>query len=163
MNFCYVVEDVLAVSGRPRTRGEGDDLSVYAREGFAGVVSLTRNPLSADDLARAGLEYLHLPVADFAAPSLETLRRFVDFVRRVSPRGAVLAHCSSGYGRSGCVAACYLVSEGRTAEEAIKEIRRLRPGSVETDEQEEAVRAWAENVPPRSPPAAGETLTLGSG
>ncbi len=155
MNLCYVVEGVLAVSGRPGTRGEGDDLSEFARQGFAGVVSLTRNPLAADTVERAGLEYLHLPVADFSAPSLATVRRFVDFVQRVSARGAVLAHCSSGYGRSGCVAACYLVSEGRTAEEAVEEIRRLRPGSIETDEQEEAVRAWADserNASPRSPP-----------
>ncbi len=155
MDFCYVVKGVLAVSGRPRTSGEGDDLSAFVRGGFAGVVSLTRSSLSPDALARAELEYLHLPVDDFAAPSLETVRRFVDFVRRVSARGAVLAHCSSGYGRSGTMAACYLVSEGRTAEEAIREVRRLRPGSVETDEQEEAVRAWADserNASLRNPP-----------
>ncbi len=149
VKFCYVVESILAVSGRPRMRGGDDDLAGFAREGFAGVVSLTRTPLAADTAERAGLEYLHLPVDDFSAPSLETVRRFVDFVRRVSARGAVLAHCSSGYGRSGCLAACYLVSEGRTADEAIREVRRLRPGSVETDEQEEAVRAWAENISPR--------------
>ncbi len=55
----------------------------------------------------------------------------------------MLVHCSSGYGRSGTMAACYLVAEGRSPEEAIREMRRLRPGAIETDEQEAMVRAWA--------------------
>ena len=153
-NFSYVVDGVLAASARPYTRGgptgSEDDLTRFAREGICGVVSLTVTPLSAEAVRRAGLEYLHLPVNDFSAPSLETVDRFVDFVRRVSAeRGAVLVHCNSGCGRSGTLAACFLVSEGRTASEAIGEIRRLRPGSIETDPQEDAVHEWAENVSPR--------------
>ena len=156
-NFSYVVEGVLAASGRPHTAGEHpdapeatDDLAEFAREGIAGVVSLTERPLPDEALEWSGLEYLHLPVGDFSAPSLETVRRFVDFVKRLSAeRGPVVVHCGSGYGRSGTLAACYLVSEGRTAEEAIEEVRRLRPSSIETDGQEEAVRAWARSISPR--------------
>ena len=154
MNFSYVVDGVLAASSRPCTggarAGEVDDLAEYAREGIVGVVSLTLAPLSGEAIRRSGLRYLHLPVHDFSAPSLESVGEFVDFVREVSAeRGAVVVHCGSGYGRSGTMAACFLVSEGRTAAEAIEEIRRLRPGSVETEAQEEVVREWAENVSPR--------------
>jgi atypical dual specificity phosphatase len=42
--------------------------------------------------------------------------------------------------------ACYLVSEGRTAAEAMAEVRRRRPGSIESAEQEEAVRGWEEEM-----------------
>lgn len=159
-NFSYVIEGVLAASGQPWTGGartdERDDLVEFARSGIAGVVTLTEGPLPAESVTNAGFEYLHLPVRDFSAPSLESVRRFVDFVRRVSAeRGPVVVHCGSGYGRSGTMVACYLVSEGRTADGAIIEIRRLRPGSIESDEQEEAVRAWAEDISPRSLPAAG--------
>ena len=148
-NFSYVVEGVLAVSARPQVAHQdgadgSTDLAELAREGFAGVVSLTEAPLPADEIERSGLEHLHLPVHDFSAPSLETVGRFVDFVRRVSAeRGSVLVHCGSGYGRSGTMAACYLVTEGRSPEEAVEEMRALRPGSIETGEQEAAVRAWA--------------------
>jgi protein-tyrosine phosphatase len=41
------------------------------------------------------------------------------------------------------MAACYLVSLGRTPEEALAEVRALRPGAVETEEQEEAVQDYA--------------------
>ena len=162
-NFSYVVEGVLAASSRPRTGGAGadeggecDDLAELVREGFAGVVSLTEGPLPAEAVEGSGLAYLHLPVRDFSAPSLETVRRFVDFVRRISAgRGPVLVHCGSGYGRSGTMAACYLVSEGSSAEEATAKVRRLRPGSVETEEQEEAVRAWEDGEKSASPRRPG--------
>ena len=148
-NFSFVIEGVLAGSARP---GAGDDdLAALEARGVAGIVSLTSAPLDCDALALAGFEYRHLPVPDFGAPGVEAVRRFVEFVRRVSGRGrgAVVVHCSSGYGRTGTMLACFLVSEGRSADDAIAEVRRLRPGSVETSEQEAAVRAWERHVSPR--------------
>lgn len=53
---------------------------------------------------------------------------------------AVGVHCALGFGRTGTMLACYLVKERRLAAgDAIAEIRRLRPGSIETFEQEKAV------------------------
>jgi protein-tyrosine phosphatase len=44
------------------------------------------------------------------------------------------------------MAACYLVSLGRTPEQALAEVRSLRPGAVETGEQEEAVRDYGKRL-----------------
>ncbi|NWY34460.1 DUS23 phosphatase, partial [Pheucticus melanocephalus] len=45
-----------------------------------------------------------------------------------------------GHGRTGTLLACYLCKEQHLAAgDAIREIRRLRPGSIETSEQEQAV------------------------
>lgn len=53
---------------------------------------------------------------------------------------AVGVHCRMGWGRTGVMAACYLVRfHGKTPERAIVEIRRHRPHSIETYEQERAV------------------------
>ncbi|HCA46062.1 MAG TPA: protein-tyrosine-phosphatase, partial [Armatimonadetes bacterium] len=51
-------------------------------------------------------------------------------------------HCMAGLGRTGTMIACYLVSQGMPAEEAIAEVRRARPGSIQTEQQEQAVRRW---------------------
>jgi atypical dual specificity phosphatase len=146
----FVIEGVLAGCSRPFVKGDGesDDLETFKRRGIAGIVSLTPTPLDCDAVARAGFEYLHLPVADFAAPGTRDVKRFVEFVRRVqgAGKGAVAVHCGSGLGRTGTMLACFLVSEGRSAAEAIAEVRRLRPGSVETDEQEAAVGAWERSI-----------------
>ena len=46
-------------------------------------------------------------------------------------------------GRTGTVLAAYFVTQGMTARAAIERVRQLRPNSVETDEQEEAVAEFA--------------------
>jgi len=51
--------------------------------------------------------------------------------------------CYAGIGRTGTVLACYLVHRGEEPAEAIIRVRRLRPGSIETPEQETAVRQYA--------------------
>jgi atypical dual specificity phosphatase len=55
----------------------------------------------------------------------------------------VAVHCAAGLGRTGVIVACYLITLGRTADEAIDEIRNLRPGSIETAEQVEAIGLFA--------------------
>ena len=49
----------------------------------------------------------------------------------------------AGLGRTGVVLAAYFVAKGATAQNAIARVRRLRPGSVETDEQAEAIEHYA--------------------
>jgi atypical dual specificity phosphatase len=149
-NFDFIIDGVLAGCSRPFTGGPDDDLKALKERGMAAIVTLTQDPLDAGAVGRAGLDYLHLPVRDFGAPDAGQIERLVDFVRRVRAggKGAVAVHCGSGYGRTGTMLACYLVSEGRTAEEAMAEVRRRRPGSIESAEQEEAVRGWESRVLP---------------
>ena len=58
----------------------------------------------------------------------------------------VAVHCAAGLGRTGTVMAAWLVTQGLDADAAIARIRELRPGSIETDEQEEAVRDFARSL-----------------
>jgi atypical dual specificity phosphatase len=55
----------------------------------------------------------------------------------------VAVHCGAGLGRTGAVLAAYFVARGMTANNAVGRVRRLRPGSIETDEQAEAVELYA--------------------
>lgn len=49
-------------------------------------------------------------------------------------------HCLGGKGRSGRVAAVYLISKGFGVDESIKHVKEHVPEAIETYEQEELLR-----------------------
>ena len=121
-----------------------EDLAFLASEGIDLLVSLTEQPVDAAALAAHGITGLHIPVPDFHAPTLEQLELYVATVEKWTDSGKqVGTHCGAGKGRTGTFLAALLVARGRDADAAIAEIRRLRPGSIETAAQETAVRQYA--------------------
>ena len=109
------------------------------------MVTLSEDPLPLTVLEEYGLRYHHQPVRDFGVPKLEEMGAAIDFVTDELARGGrVVVHCSAGYGRTGTFLACCLVAEGQSAEDAVVEVRRRRPGSIETSEQEEFVQRYAQ-------------------
>lgn len=147
-NFSYVVEGKIAGSSHP---GHADflteALTEFRDEGIRAVLTLTEQPLDPGPLRELDMASLHLPVQDFTAPTANQIDRAVEFLGvHGTDDSRVVVHCAVGYGRTGTVLACYLVSRGRTAEAAIETIRRLRPGSIEDPSQERAVEEYERQV-----------------
>ena len=96
----------------------------------AGITADVNLRIEFDDAAH-GLalgKYLHLPTVDDTAPSIEHLRRGVNFIRReVEAGGKVYIHCAGGVGRAPTMAAAYFISEGYSLDAALALIRRTRP------------------------------------
>jgi atypical dual specificity phosphatase len=147
-NFSFVIKGRLAGAARPGWWGKlEDDLDELKRHGITALVTLTEEPLNLDAIRGSGLAYLHLPIEDFTAPSIEQIEEFLDFVERQldTPEAAVAVHCLAGRGRTGTMLACYLVATGLESETAIRTVRRLRPGSIETSDQEDIVHSFSEH------------------
>ena len=86
------------------------------------------------------IAWYHLPIKDVCPPD----RRFAGKWKIIGPKirqtlqegGKILIHCRGGLGRTGTVAAQILVEFGMAPQDAIKEVRKARHGTIETSQQE---------------------------
>ncbi|HET6574500.1 MAG TPA: dual specificity protein phosphatase family protein [Fimbriiglobus sp.] len=139
--FTWIDQPLLAALAMPES---ADDLAWLRRHGLDVLLSLSEEPPSRRWINDAGLMGIHVPVVDFTAPTDRQIDLCLDAIARAHQSGmGVAVHCTGGKGRTGTILAAYLVTTGLTARAAIDRIRHLRPGSVETPDQEEAVEAFA--------------------
>ena len=142
MNFGWVLKDELAGSQGPASF---DDLFFLYSQGVRAVVRMEERTIAADTGNMVDLVDMFEPVPDFTPPELEQIQRMIEFIdRQTGERKPVVVSCYAGIGRTGTVLACYLVHRGYKPAEAINRVRELRPGSVQTPEQEAAVHRYAE-------------------
>jgi atypical dual specificity phosphatase len=143
LNFGWVIDGMLAGHAAPRG---GEDLQWLKEQGIRALVRLTvddGSQVRPEQVATAGLSYCHEPVPGFQAPEPEQIDRAVAFISDSLAAGKPVGVCCfAGYGRTGTMLACYLVSTGMTAEAATGQIRQKRPGSVETKAQQESINGY---------------------
>jgi atypical dual specificity phosphatase len=135
----WVYEDRLGAMALP----SASELERLKDAGVGTVITLTEEWHNPSVFREAGLHSVYIPVVDMTAPTMDQVREFVAEVNAAFARGErVVVHCLGGLGRTGTMIACYLVSAGLAPEAAIREVRRKRPGSIQTLEQEAAVWEW---------------------
>ena len=141
----WIVPNSLLACRFPRS---DSDLRELAEAGIRLLVNLDEQAHSPERLAAYGLRQIHLPVRDFSAPSQATLERGVQAIEDAMAQGirVAAAHCGGGLGRTGTLVACLMVKRGLGPDQAIAEVRALRPGSIETAAQEQAVHAFARSL-----------------
>lgn len=123
------------------------DLALLRGMGITVLVNLTEREMPAELLAAHGLRSYHLGIADRGAPPLLWAKLLLAKIEVMQRAGEVVAvHCLAGLGRTGLVLAAWLVREGLTAEEALRRLRTIEPGFVQSKEQEDLLHALEENL-----------------
>ena len=139
-NFSWLVEYKLAALSYPESE---DAFTLLWKLGIRALINLTEDPLPEEILREVGILTEHIPVVDFTAPTLKQVEQALAMIHFYLGRNMPVAvHCIAGLGRTGTILACYLVGEGKSADEAIAVIRRWRHGSVETLDQEAVIHEY---------------------
>ena len=101
-------------------------------------------PTLGSEVQRRGLDWRHLPIADFSVPDVDFEQQWHTQghdIRSLLRSGSdVLVHCKGGLGRAGMIAARLLVELGMPPDDAIRAVRSARKGAIETAAQLAHVR-----------------------
>jgi atypical dual specificity phosphatase len=131
--FTWVKKDKLAASGRPYSKSQVDWLE---RNGVTAILTLTEDPLPQEWTGKVKTK--HISMKDHAPLSHKDMMLGADYIASALAAGEVLlVHCLAGKGRTGCILAAYFIAhEGKSARQAIDELRAERQGSVERQQEQ---------------------------
>ncbi len=123
------------------------DLALLRGMGITVLVNLTETAMPAALLERHGMRSYHLGIPDRGAPPLLWAKLLLAKIEVMLRDGDVVAvHCLAGLGRTGMVLAAWLIREGLNADEALRRLRTIEPGFVQSLEQEALLHALEENL-----------------
>ncbi|GAA5950462.1 hypothetical protein JCM3765_004556 [Sporobolomyces pararoseus] len=157
--FRWIVPYRLAVSSTPRNEIDIEELASPSI-GIKHILTLTaESPLPSAwfDKTRHLLTNTFLPIQDQRSPSVEQIQLFLRIASDLD-ECPLLVHCGGGKGRAGVMVASYLLAFGFKSaspvwrypafspSQAIEILRKIRPGSIETVEQEDGIKRFSKQM-----------------
>ncbi len=145
------------------------DLKAIAAWGAAAVLTLVEEhelkTLKVTNLGtaveRCSMDWLHAPIPDVSTPDAAFEAAWVEIGEGLRDRLRagfnIVVHCKGGLGRAGTISARLMVELGVEPAKAIAEVRRIRPGAIETAAQEAHVRGCA-FIPERQPSTSSAAI-----
>ena len=142
-NFSWIKPNIIAGMRMPTTKDQIKALT-DKKINVGLVVTLTEKKQGPNPeiFSGVGIERLLLPIPDFHTPTIDQVNTFIkkaDDVLKTKKKATVM-HCAGGLGRTGTMLACWLIANDHMdSSQAIEFVRKIRPGSIETDDQENFV------------------------
>lgn len=142
---------------RDRDRSLAEDIEVMKSEKIKAVlVLITLDEFEEygvseliGEYKNSGFEVLHKPVADQSVPSQRQRDDILQWLEQKTSQGQhVLVHCVGGLGRSGTIAAMYLMKMNHlNAREAIRAVRAARSErAIESNSQLRSIREFEQHL-----------------
>ena len=151
LTFCPGKKDT-SLTGARWDRDLETDLARLRDWGASLVITLMERhefdllgvPNLPDRIKEHGMDLAHLPIPDQGIPGAafphEWSQVQADAFARLTIGGRVIVHCRGGLGRTGLVAALMLIETGLEPTAAIRAVRQVRPGAIETVGQDRFVQ-----------------------
>jgi atypical dual specificity phosphatase len=133
IDITVIDKNKLAIGSLP----DLDTLKELEKQNYRVLINLCEKPYHRDYCQENFVDYLHIPVPDMDPPTSRNLRTFLrNLAFYEQCKLPIFMHCHAGLGRSGTMAAVYLLTKGYSTSMAIAAIRTMRPGAIETKQQE---------------------------
>lgn len=151
LSFCPGKTQRFARSGPWKRDLEADLLRIRSK-GYEVVVSLIEaheflelevGEMREGAVEDAEMKWIWVPIVDGDVPTEANDDGLLEVLNSMLSGESVFVHCKGGLGRAGTVSAWLLTHYGRTAQEAISEVRGVRNGALENQRQENWVSAHA--------------------
>ena len=149
-NFSWVIPGKLAGSGLPSSY---DHLLWLVKNNIKTIVTVREIPLPNAWFKKVNsfnltLESFFLKTDDYNAPAVYEIYNVVEYIdSQIRKNKPVVVHCAAGKGRTGTVLAAYLIKKDKLrVDEAIRKIRSLRPGSIQSERQAIALHRFYEYI-----------------
>ncbi|MHA1168831.1 MAG: protein-tyrosine phosphatase family protein [Candidatus Hodarchaeales archaeon] len=148
LNFSWVIDGQLAASAVPKSKKDLEWL--VKKQGIKSIISLNETPLSRHIKyfrdVRKELDFSHHVVSTMDGTGFfaHSFDKIVKLYRTYSKQNLpVLVHCEGGYGRtSTALIAIWIDQKKRSLDEAIEDLKRIRPQLVTTTIQMESLKKW---------------------
>lgn len=137
MDFNWIIEGLLAGSAMPGLMNDLEkDVEFLKKMNINLIINLTEHPLK-PCLSSFGFNVKHFPISDMGFPMPRPCEEICNqVIESMSNKVPVLFHCKAGQGRTGLMLACSLVSLGKSSDEALLAVRKVKHSYVQTYSQE---------------------------
>ena len=145
LNFSFVIPGSLAGLAMPGLNNPMEaEVNFLKKNGIAVLLNLGDMEYFYDEY-RQLFRVIDEPIVEFQPPSRQQMERIVRIFMSLKQGAAMGVHCAGGAGRTGTVLACVIGKmEKIPGAEAIRKIRAMRPGSIESTSQEKFIQSYLE-------------------